>query len=122
MKTYNYLENVKNSVIDYISENIDISDFKNREELSEKLNEECFISDSVTGNASGSFTFSSWDAEENVCHNLGLLSEAVSEFGCDTVDILDKGAEWCDVTIRCYVLPQAIELALDELDLTFSEE
>lgn len=38
----------------------------------------------------------------------------------------DFSAEKADVTIRCYLLPQAIEAALDELEeegkLQFSEE
>lgn len=122
METYNYLESVKDSVIDYINENVSVSDFETREELSEKLYEECFISDSVTGNASGSFTFNSFEAEENVCHNLGLLSEAVCEFGYSGENIIEKGAEWMDVTIRCYVLSEAIGLALDEIELPFVNE
>lgn len=35
---------------------------------------------------------------------------------CDDVRdyITEKGAEACDVTIRCYLLPQAIAAVLDE--------
>lgn len=121
MKTYNYLESVKDSVIEYSNENVSVSDFETREELSEKLYEECFISDSVTGNASGSFTFNSYEAEENVCHNFDLLSNAIDEFGMSG-NIAEKGAEWMDVTIRCYVLSEAIGLALDEIELPFVNE
>ena len=41
--TYNYYEAVKNDVKDYIKENINISDYENREELEEKLYDNCFI-------------------------------------------------------------------------------
>ena len=40
--------------------------------------------------------------------NLDLLAEANEEFGGSS-DILSDGAEACDVTIRCYLLSQAIE-------------
>ena len=108
----NYLENVKEDVKTYIEENINLKDYT-REELEESLNDDLFCEDSVTGNASGSYTFSTWQAEENLCHNLELLQEALEEFGCG-VDYLEKGAEACDVTIRCYLLGQAISEVLDE--------
>jgi hypothetical protein len=75
----------------------------------------------VTGNASGSYTFSTWQAEENLCHNLDLLGEALKEFG-DGADFLEKGAEACDVTIRCYLLGQAISEALDEVETEDDDE
>ena len=71
--------------------------------------------DSVTGNASGSYTFNAWKAEEYLCHNWDLLAEAIEEFGGNT-DILRAGAKSCDVTIRCYLLGQCIAAALDELE------
>jgi hypothetical protein len=84
----------------------------------EELNDQLWIEDSVTGNGSGSYTFSTWKAEEYICHNLDLLREAAMEFGCD-VDILKKGAEYCDVTIRCYLLSQAIAETLEELQMSY---
>lgn len=110
---YNYLENVVEDVKEYIKENIDLKEYS-REELEEKLNEDLWIEDSVTGNASGSYTFSTWQAEENICHNMDLVQEAYEEFGYDGVP-LDTGAEAMDVTVRCYLLGQAIGEALDEL-------
>ena len=44
-----------------------------------------------------------------------LLLEALEEFGCD-IKYLEKGAEACDVTIRCYLLGNAIIEALEELE------
>jgi hypothetical protein len=73
-----------------------------------------WISDSVTGNASGSYTFNTWQAEENLCHNYDLLDEALNEFGCSNENILEKGAEWCDVTIRCYLLGQMVSEFIEE--------
>lgn len=112
---YNYFEAVKADVLSYISENINLDEFDSFDDLENALNDELWVADSVTGNASGSYTFNTWQAEENLCHNWDLLAEALREFGCESVDILDKGAEWCDVTIRCYLLGQAIAEALEEI-------
>ena len=112
---YNYFEAVKADVLSYISENINLDEFDSFDDLENALNDELWVADSVTGNASGSYTLNTWQAEENLCHNWDLLAEALREFGCESVDILDKGAEWCDVTIRCYLLGQAISEALEEI-------
>ena len=44
------------------------------------------------------------------------LEEACDEFGQDIGEAVKQGAEYCDVTIRCYLLGQAINVALDELE------
>lgn len=116
MKTYDYLENVKEDVRNYIEENKIVVTSSNREEVEQELNDTLFVNDSVTGNASGSYTFSAWQAEENLCHNFELLTEALTEFGSD-LSYLEKGAEACDVTIRCYLLGQAISKVLDEIEI-----
>lgn len=113
---YNYLENVTNDAKQAILENLNNWSFSDREELEEKANDELWIDDSVTGNASGSYTFSTWQAEENLCHNLDLLRDACVDFGQDTGHAIERGVEYCDVTIRCYLLGQAISAALDELE------
>ena len=41
------------------------------------IREELWVDDSVTGHASGSYTFSTYDAEENICHNMGALNTGV---------------------------------------------
>lgn len=75
MKAYDYLENVKEDVRNYIEENKIVVTSSNREEVEQELNDTLFVNDSVTGNASGSYTFSTWQAEENLCHNFELLTE-----------------------------------------------
>jgi hypothetical protein len=115
MEKYNYFEAVKNDVLDYIKENEIKVTTSNKDELADSLNDDLWANDSVTGNGSGSYFFNTWKAEEAICHNLDLLGEACEEFG-STADLLKDGAEACDVTIRCYLLPQAISEALDELE------
>lgn len=119
---YNYYESVKEDVENYIfdnytkeeiKENLSYSGSRNRWE--EKLNDEMWTADSVTGNGSGSYTFNRYQAEENLCHNIDLLKEALGEFGCN-IDYLEKGAEACDVTIRCYLLNSAINEILNDIE------
>lgn len=108
MEKYDYLSAVESDVREYIENNVNFHDYSDLDEMKEDLNEKLFVEDSVTGNASGSYTFNTWKAEEYLCHNLDLLAEANEEFGGSS-DILSDGAETCDVTIRCYLLGQAIE-------------
>lgn len=115
MNQYDYREAVKNDIIDYINDHDVKVTSSNKDEVYEQLYDEMFISDSVTGNASGSYTFNTWKAEENLCHNLDLLGEALSEFGSDPAKIMES-PEACDVTIRCYLLSEMLGEVLDELE------
>lgn len=104
---YNYYE----AVLEDVREALEETDVRDYEELYNQL----WIDDAVTGNGSGSYTFNRWKAEENLCHNMDLLKEALEEFGCG-LSYLEKGAEACDVTIRCYLLARALSEALEELE------
>lgn len=125
---YNYLEAMKSDIMDYIHNEVNTNEFASREELEESLNDDLWTVDSVTGNGSGSYTFSRSEAEEYVNDNNDLLREAISEFCVDSETVaekfLDADYEYFDVTIRCYLLGQAISEALDDMedDLIFSEE
>ena len=113
---YDYNKAIREDVREYIKDEVDLEEWRgNRDGLEEKLNEDLWTDDSVTGNASGSYTFNTYEAEENICHNLDLLEEACKEFG-GSMDVLKDGAEACDVTIRCYLLGGAISDVLDELE------
>lgn len=121
MRKYDYYEEVKSDVINYINENeISLTDFEDLEDMEESLNGTLWVVDSVTGNASGSYTFNRIQAREYVIENLDLLSEACDDFGipAETVGnkLMSEEWEWMDVTIRCYVLGAAISDALEELN------
>ena len=125
---YDYLEAMKSDIIDYVRNDVNTDEFTSREELEESLYDDLWTVDSVTGNGSGSYTFNRAEAEEYVNDNSDLLREAISEFCVDSETVAEKfleaDYEYFDVTIRCYLLGQAISEALDELedDLTFSED
>ena len=117
---YNYLEAMKNDINEYINENINLEEF-DREELEEKLNDDLWIEDSVTGNGSGSYTFNSYKAKENLEGNEDLVREMCQEFCIDAETIankfLNEDYEYFDVSVRCYLLGQAISEVLDDLDI-----
>lgn len=119
---YDYItavrEDVKQWIIDnadYIRENFDLED---EDAIREYLNDTLWIEDSVTGNASGSYTFNRAEAEVYVKDNLDLAVEAMREFG-DLEKLGEKieAEEWefLDVTIRCYLLGDAIQYNIDTL-------
>ena len=125
--TYNYIasmiEDVKEAIRDF-----DTTEYQSRNDFEEALNDALWIWDSVTGNASGSYTFNSYTAKEYVTDNMGLAKEALIEFGTEPERIADMflNEDWesMDVIIRCYLLGQAISEALDEIEdeLKFAED
>ena len=121
---YNYLEAIKDDVIEYINENINLDEVESRDELEEQLNDDLWAEDSVTGNGSGSYTFDRHQSYENVQGDLDAMDyirDLVSEFGVEAETVaekfLDEDYEYWDVSIRCYLLGQAIGEALDELGI-----
>lgn len=117
MEKYNYREAMEKDIMEYITDEIGKLDLMTVEELEEiagesealyeRFYDEMWIADSVTGNASGSYTFSTWKAEENLCHNLDLVAEAFAEFGLKA-EVGAFDAEYLDVTIRCYLLGEVL--------------
>ena len=110
MEKYDYYKNVREDIKQRLNEWLDfnkITDYSDIDEVISAVYDDFFNSDSITGNGSGSYTFNSWAAEENLCHNMDLLKEALNEFGGELNDYIDS-AEACDVTIRCYVLGQLV--------------
>lgn len=118
MEQYDYLSAVINDVKAAI-EDLGEDEKKELAKLDEDGKKEYlydlfFDYDRVTGNASGSYTFSAWKAEENLCHNGDLIEEMVHCYGYSFGQLAKIGPEGVDVAIRCYVLPEAINRALEE--------
>ena len=116
MDTYNYMKEMKSSIQAWIYLNKEyLENTDNREDFEQWLYDELWTVDEVTGNGSGSYWFSRYDAEKAICGNRDLLAEAMEEF-CTPWDRLAEGPEFADVTIRCYLLGQAISEVLDEFE------
>ena len=131
MTNYNYLETMVEDIKDYLKNEKEIENQKDiedwdREELEEELHNELWVSDSVTGNASGSYFCNSYKSMECVLDNIDLLHDMYNDFGIEAETIgqkfLGEEWEWMDVSIRCYLLGQAISEALDEIEEELAEE
>ena len=119
---YDYQKTEKNDVINAIRDAYRTDELRaalaDRDAFAERLRDELWIDDSVTGNGSGSYTFSRSDAFDYVTENIDLLREAADAFGCKEQIaewFLDDEWESMDVTIRCYLLDDAIQAALEEI-------
>ena len=101
---YNYHIAVKDDIREYIKENYDSVTEKMRAEIFDTILGE----DSVTGDASGSYTMNRAIAKEYVIENIDLLNRAVDEYGFDKKDIGEQflSEEWeqLDVLIRLYLV------------------
>ena len=115
MEKYNYLENVKEDVRNFIEENDIVVTVDNREEIEEQLNDELWNDDTITGNASGSYFCNTDRAAEAIAFNWDLLADALEYFGYENINPIKKGEDCCDVLIRCYLLPQAISEVIEEI-------
>ena len=117
---YNYLEELKSDVKNYINEVAsDYMDCEDMDELRDSLYDNLWDEDSVTGNGSGSYTFNREKAKEYVSDNMDLMVEAYKDLDSieslvDDLEALDF--ETIDVTIRCYLLSQALDEVLEDGD------
>lgn len=124
MTNYNYIEAVTADAAEYIRDNYTAEEIAeamtDRDEFAERLNDEMWIADEVTGNGSGSYTFDRAQAREYVLADIETVQEALREFcvEADTIakKFLESDWEYFDVTARCYVLGQAIDAALDIIE------
>lgn len=118
MEIYDYQQAVTDDVVEYLEDNV-LDDPMSLDELNnidvDELNDDLWIEDSVTGNGSGSYTMDALEAERNLVGNYTLLCDALTEFGEENKTIVDFGPEDADVTIRCYLLSQAIDDAIEYL-------
>ncbi|WP_251575306.1 hypothetical protein [Limosilactobacillus agrestimuris] len=118
MKTYSYPTHEKEDIKQFIEARLDAGTFglliQGDEDTIEDVKDLMFDQDDITGNGSGSYTFSTRKAEENLVGNWDLLEEAMSEFDLH-VNPIQKGPEWCDSLIRCYLLDWCFSEALKEI-------
>lgn len=105
-----YRKQLKNDLLEYAEES------QGYVETLEEFRDSCWTADSVTGNGSGSYTFNTYQAEENVKDVIfsDELLEMFQEFGYDRVP-LEKGAEYIDVSIRCFLLDKVLNTIEDEI-------
>ena len=118
---YNYYDAMYKDIEEYFRFNVCLDDYRDEEGNLDKealcgFSDTLWVEDSVTGNASGSYTFNSCQAEQYLVGNWCLLLDALEEFGEMNINPIEKGAEWCDVTIRCFLLGEVLSDFIDSLD------
>ena len=114
---YNYYEAVKEDVLTYIKEEVDMNGM-DLDELKERLYEELINEDRITRNASGSHTFCRSKAQKYVEENKDLVREACDDYGNHkwVANLwLTDDYKLIDSFLRCYVLGSAIEMAIRSL-------
>ena len=123
---YDYLEAMTADVMEFIKNEVNLQDYDNEDDFIEYLNDTLWTDDSVTGNGSGSYTFNRYKAKEYVVDNMELVAEMADEFGVGNKTLgekfRDEDWEYFDVSIRCYLLHQAIAEAIEKMNITFDNE
>lgn len=121
---YNYTEamteDIRNAIPEY-----DLDGCATCDEVYDKVYDDLFVDDSVTGNASGSYFCNTEKSREAIRGNEKLLVEALKEFDGDYERAITE-PEYADVTIRCYLLGQILGNVIKELvedgTITLEEE
>ena len=118
MTRYEYLEEITNDIVDYIKENYKEGETVEKESLYDDL----FISDSVTGNASGSYYCNSYKAFESLGSDIvDKVEEIENSFGEIPAD-RRYDWEYIDCSYRCCLLPEALDEAIEELKDNYNFE
>ena len=118
---YNYLSAMKDDIREYIDDNGLAEEYSGRlDELEEKLPDELWTADSVTGNGSGSYTFNSYQAKEYIDGDRNAeeyIRELIEEYCLDSKTVAEHLFDWeyWDVSIRCYMLYTAVSEVIEEL-------
>ena len=118
---YNYKEQIRADVKEWIEDNKEQIEGLDRHDAYEVVYDSCWVDDSVTGNASGSYTFSRWEARQNFFNDEDseeYIDQMIEDgFTCrESVGRAVQESQWelLDVSIRCWLLCDAVSDVLDE--------
>lgn len=113
---YDYKEAMKKDIREWIDQN---DWFDDHDLDAEELNEALWAEDDVTGNGCYGYPDKE-NVKQYVLDNTRLCLEALREFCTPANDIVERFFEedwaYLDTTIRCYMLYQAVEEVVDEID------
>ena len=118
---YNYKEQVRADVREWIDDNKEQIEGLDRHDAYEVIYDSCWVDNSVTGNASGSYTYSRWEARQNFFNDEDsdeYIDQMIEDgFTCrESVGRAVQESQWelLDVSIRCWLLCDAVSDVLDE--------
>ena len=121
MEKYDYRAAMVKDIKDYIKNNPDLwADPMHEDNFVDYWYDTLWSEDCITGN--GPYWYDTEEkCEEYLSLNIDLGIEACSEFGIDMRALLDaatknSAARYMDCTIRCYLLGECVEKALEELN------
>lgn len=114
---YDYKEAVKNDIREVITNEYDLSEYADFGNACERIHDDLWNDDRVTGNASGSYFFNAWDAENALNHNWEEIEKAAEFFGIEPIISCsyERSPEFWDVTIRCMYIGECLYEVLEEL-------
>jgi len=119
---YSYKETVKTDVREWMDDHKEDMEGLDRHDVFELVYDSCWVADEVTGNASGSYTFSRYEARKNFFEDEDsdeFISQMIED-GFSTAEEVGKAIsesnwEWIDVSIRCWMLCDCLTEILDEM-------
>ena len=119
---YSYKEVVRSDVREWIDNNKEQIEGLDRHDAYEVVYDSCWVADEVTGNASGSYTFSRYEARKNFFEDDDsdeYISQMIED-GFLSADELGKKIaesnwEYIDLSIRCWLLCDAVSDVIDEM-------
>ena len=122
MNNYDYRKALISDIKEYIKDNPNAVyvDPMVDDEISNYWYDVLWTEDCITGN--GAFWYAKEDeCEEFLAHNIDLALEACNEFGVDMKMLFEAAtngnvARYIDCTIRCYLLGECLEQALEEIN------
>lgn len=125
MKKYDYRRAITDAIKDWIVNDTDLMEEGGSsiydDDIADWIYDEVWDEDLITGN--GIYYHDTEDkCSEYICYNFDLLYEAAREYCIDddTISLIEHYenkslARYFDTTIRCYLLGECIEKALEEL-------
>lgn len=117
--SYNYRQEMKQDILNYINSNITLEDWEFRDDIEDYLYNELWAENSITGNGGNYYNTESY-CESYLAYNLDLMMEACEEFCVDMKILLqhyhdENLARYLDCTIRCYLLGEVLYNVLNEI-------
>ena len=119
MEKYDYRQALINDIKQYIQDNpYQLADPFITDNLEEYWYDILWAEDCITGNG-GDWYDTEEKCAEYICHNMDLIYEAAEEYGIDDMKTLRKYyesqslARYFDCTIRCYLLGECLQQALE---------
>ena len=119
---YSYKNTVKTAIKGWMEDYREELVGLDKSEVYDVVYDACWVADEVTGNASGSYTFSRYEARRNFFQDEDsdeYISQMI-EYGFITTEevgekVSESNWEWIDVSIRCWLLSQCLSEVLDEM-------